>query len=225
MVVAFFLVAVTFVPVNVFAETDSSSSSSFKEMKQSLMQQRQQAKQELQQKISQAYTQMKEAREEWRQKLASIQDEKKRLIVERIDEKIVDFNKKHATRFEEVLEKLQSILDKIKEKAKDLKSEGENTTALNTAVLSAQKAIDAAETAIDKQEVKEYEIQISTEDTLRLTVGTTVSQFRRDLRDTHKAVVDAKQAVMNARKELAKIENHKMMMEEDDNVTPSPVSQ
>ena len=63
----------------------------------------------------------------------------------------------------------------------------------------AQTKIDLASEAVASQGAKVYTIDITTETNLRTNVGTTISQFRNDLTQTYKLVIDAKQAVQNLR--------------------------
>lgn len=145
---------------------------------------------------------IKEEREEFRQRLQTIRDQKKKLVVEKIDQKIANANKKSTTRFTGVLEKLQLVLDKFSQRAVIIKAKGGNTAQVDEAIKIAQNAIDKAKAQVASQAAKEYTIQIGAESTLRLSVGATVSQFRKDLRDVHKTVIDAKQAVQNVGKEM-----------------------
>lgn len=148
---------------------------------------------------------LKDKREEFREKLQTIRDEKKRAMVERIDEKISRMNHTHTARFSKTLEKLEMILNRIAEHAQNLKSKGIDTSKLDSAVASAKTAINSAKVAIEIQAAKTYTMDVASETRLKTTVGSIVSMFRKDLRDVHKAVVDAKQAVQSAEMELVKV--------------------
>lgn len=148
---------------------------------------------------------LKDKKEEFREKLQTIRDEKKRAMVERIDEKISRMNNTHTARFSKTLEKLEMILNRITEHGQNLKSKGIDTLKLDSAVASAKTAINAAKVAVESQSAKTYTIDVASENRLKTTVGSIVSMFRKDLRDVHKTVVDAKQAVQSAEMELAKV--------------------
>lgn len=148
---------------------------------------------------------VQQKREEFKTRLQTIRNEKKKAAVERIDIKIANMNEAQTVRFTTVLTKLQSILDRVSQKVKTAAANGKDTTAADATILGAQTAIDGAKAAVSAQAAKTYTVQISDEATLRNSVGTTTSQFRKDLRDVHKAVVDVKQAVQKAVSELAKI--------------------
>jgi len=143
-----------------------------------------------------ALTQVKEefhtvsqaAREKFKAGLETIKDQKKKLLVERIDERITQVNQDRTTKFVDVLDRLQTFVDKF------------NDTATGTASLAdiagAQKAIDLARVAVNTQKVKSYIITIKDDITLKVNVGTVVNQFRADLLSVYKLVTDARQAVM-----------------------------
>jgi hypothetical protein len=122
-------------------------------------------------------------------------------------------NKKSTAKFSAVLERIQSILNRIIATAQNLKTKGVDTTALDSATASAQIAIDNAKAVVASQSAMVYVIQIASESALRENVGSTVSDLRLDLRDAHKAVIDAKQAVMNAAMELAKFNERRIFKE------------
>ena len=153
--------------------------------------------QDLRQKTNQDIMQLKQDNraaikakmDEYKTRIQAIKDERKKLLVERIDSKISNLNKKYTTHLSDVLTKLQMILDKVKADVIDPKVLADITTA--------QSAIDAAKKLNDAQAAKQYVPDITTDATLRTTVGSIVSQFRLDLVADHKAVVDAKQAVQN----------------------------
>ncbi|MDP3726865.1 MAG: hypothetical protein Q8Q96_00950 [bacterium] len=148
-------------------------------------------------------------REEFKTRLQTIRDEKKKAAVERIDTKIANMNEVQTVRFTTVLTKLQSILDRVSQKVKAAEANGKDTALADAAIADAQAAIDKAKAAVSAQAAKTYIIQISDEAALRNSVGATTSQFKKDLRDVHKLIIDAKQAVQNTVRELAKVASAK----------------
>lgn len=124
---------------------------------------------------------------QFRQRVQTIKDARKKALTQKIDTDIATANAKHTNRFNEVLTKLQRILDKITPDAKDTKTLSDIKTA--------QTAVDVAKSAVLAQTAKEYTIEITDETTLKKNVGATISQFRSDLMQTFKIVMDAKQAV------------------------------
>lgn len=161
-------------------------------------------KDEIRTKRMEAMQDVKEAREEFKAKLQTITDERKKAVVGRIDTRLSSSNDKHTEKMADNLEKLSSILERISTKAATLKSEGKDTTDVDTAIAEAQTKITAAQTAVATQAGKEYVITIADETTLGATISPVVTQFRTDIGTVHKLVVDAQQAVVAAGKELKK---------------------
>lgn len=139
-------------------------------------------------------------KEEFKTRIQTLKDQKKKILIEKIDRKLAKINQKQTTKFSEVLVRLQGFLDKIKQSATDAK--------VLSDIASAQTAIDTAKTALDIQTSKNYTIEIADETTLKINAGTVVSQLRQDLTAVHKLIVEAKQAVqkLNSDRELIKRE-------------------
>lgn len=121
------------------------------------------------------------------ERVQAIKDTRKKEIIQKLDEKIIKANSKHTNRFNEILVRLQRIVDNISLDAKDPK------TLID--IKSAQSKIDLAKVAVTNQAAKDYTIEITDETTLRKNVGAVISQFRNELMQTHRIVVDARQAV------------------------------
>lgn len=139
-------------------------------------------------------------REEFKIKLQVIKDQRKKLLVERIDARIAEVNKNQTTRFTDNLNKLQTFLDRFSKLA--------TGTAALADITKAQTAINTARNAVDAQAAKTYTITITDDLTLKFNAGKTMSQFRLDLVAVHKLVIDAKQAVqkLNTDRKLIKKE-------------------
>ena len=189
-----FLLLVVFFTSVVNAQniTSTTSADKLKMQLEELKAQKQTLKQQIKDRIQAKKEAVREAittkREEFRAKLQTIKNQKKRALVERIDAKLSNVNIKHTDRFIQVLSNLQTILDKM--------SEDVDKT-------DAQAAIEAAKVAVVNQAAKSYTIALSTETALRSNVGAITSQLRLDLMATHKLVIDAKQAVQTLRKDNA----------------------
>lgn len=126
-------------------------------------------------------------REEFKVKLQTIKDQKKKALTERIDTKLANVNKIQMEKFSEALTRLQGFLDKASASAA-------SPTIPNDITL-AQVAINSAKSAVEVQAARSYTMNIVDEATLRISAGTIISQFRQDLSAVHKLVIDAKQAV------------------------------
>lgn len=178
-----FVLGILVLPLTVNAQTATSASDIKKQMtdlkidrKNAISQIRQKTKEEI-----------KTLRSQFKERLQTIKDLKKQTITQKLDVDISSANRKHTARFGEVLTRLQKALDKIKVDAADPKTLSE--------IKAAQAKIDIAKGAVASQSAKEYAIEIIDETTLRKNVGETISQFRNDLMQAHRLVVDARQAV------------------------------
>lgn len=140
-------------------------------------------------------------------KLQTIKNEKKAEIILKLDTKIASISSRKTNTMTEAITKLQTILDTIKQKEAVLKSSSCNTGILDTAIINADSALSAAIALINLQAQKVYTITITDEAAVKANVGKTTKQLEQDLRNTHKGVMDAKQAVMKAAKELKKAQN------------------
>lgn len=138
-----------------------------------------------------------------------VRDEKKRLLAQRIEEKLAMLNKRRTDAMAQTLAKLERVLAQIEKKATSAKADGKDTKALEAAIQTAQGAIATAKNAVSSQAAKTYLAKPGTDATLSSNVGSVVSQLRRDLRDVHKLVVDTKQAVQNTVRELARLGGRK----------------
>lgn len=189
LILPFFLLF--FAPI-AFAQTNTGTDSAarLKQQHQELQAQRKavisQIKETVAAKREEARKAVAAKRDEFRVKLQTIKDQKKKALVERIDTKLNNVNIKHTDRFAQVLSNLQTILDKMS-------GDADKTNA--------QDAIDTAKAAVAAQAAKTYTITITSETSLRSDTGAVTSQLRLDLSATHKAVVDAKQAVQSLRKD------------------------
>lgn len=143
-------------------------------------------------------------REEFKIRLQTIKDQRKKLLVERIDAKIAEVNKNHTAKYTETLNRLQTFLDKFNNSA----TEAGKLSDVLANITAAQTAIDTARKAVDAQAAETYTMAITDDSTLKLNAGKTMSQFRHDLVAVHKLVIDAKQAVqkLNTDRKLIKKE-------------------
>lgn len=163
---------------------DASSASKLQDQAKSLQEQKQAAILKIKEnaKIS-----IKAKQDEFRTKLQTLKDVRKKTILENVNAKLGNVNEKNTNRFSELLTKLQALLDKAKLTATDTKT---------IAVLdAAQIAIDMSKTAVADQAANEYVIQITDETALKANANMAISQLKKDLASVHKLVIDAKRAV------------------------------
>lgn len=147
-------------------------------------------------------TAMQAKRQAFMEKVATIKDTQKKMLVEKIDSKASDINKKKTAQMSQALTRMNAIVTELSTKSALAKEQGQSTVKLNTAITTAQAAIKTAEAAVEAQMAKEYTPTITTEATLKTTVGATIKTLQTDLRNTHAAVANAKQKVILAIVEL-----------------------
>lgn len=140
-----------------------------------------------------------ERRLEFQTKLEEMKDVRKKAMIERVDEKINNFNERHSTKLQTALGRMQSVLDGIATKAATL-----NDSQLDTAIETAQASIDAAEELVTTQLETEYFIDLENETQVRTAAQAAFTQFRTDLQELHTAVKDAYADVVQAARLLPK---------------------
>ena len=134
----------------------------------------------------------------FQQKLQTIKDTRKQQIVTTINDKIPMVNTNQTDRMNKTLAEMTKIITRISTKSGELKTQGKDTTILDSAITAAQTAIQTAQTAVTTQAAKVYTVSIVSDTTLKTTVGSTVSLLRQDLTTTQIAVKNARLAVLYA---------------------------
>lgn len=144
-----------------------------------------------------AKTLIQAKKDEFKVRLQEIKDLRKKTLVEKIDAKLAEVNLKHTTKYLEIILRLQTFIDKIKQAT--------SNPDILAKIEDVQTAIDSAKAAVETQAEKTYIVTITTENALKLNVGKTVSQLRKDLQSAHGMVLDLKQAVQKLNMEKNEI--------------------
>lgn len=126
-----------------------------------------------------------------------MRDARKKLVVERVQERLNNVNERRTEHFLNVLERLSTILDKIESRTEKAKTEGKEVAAIESAITSARTAILTAQSAVGAQKAKTYEITVTDDRTAKGEVEATVKQLHADLKSVYDTVVAARQAVHN----------------------------
>jgi len=116
-------------------------------------------------------------------------------------------NEKLTNHFINVLDRLDAILLKIKVRAEKAKTNGADISAVEVAIEAAEEAIAEARTAAEEQALKTYTIEIEGEETLRANVGEVRQQLGDDLKGVREIIKEARAAVVDSLKVLARIQN------------------
>ena len=146
-----------------------------------------------------------ETRMEFKAKLDTIKDERKRTIASNLTEKMALVNKRRTDFWNNVLTKLTQILARAKTKSAELKASGKDTIVVDTAIASADTTIKNAQTAVDNQAAKIYPLSFTSESTLKASIGKTISGEQADLQAVKKSVDEAHKAVSDVIRLLKQI--------------------
>ena len=157
------------------------------EFKMTIQKQREEAKEEF-----------KIRREEFKTKMSEIKDQRKKEVVERVDNRLSTVNKNRTAALTKHLDQMSSILVRVQERATKRKSEGVNTSAVDKAIVEAESAIDTAKEAINTQASIEYIVTITDETKLKVDVKTVFDQFKSNMEATVLTVKKAKEALTAA---------------------------
>lgn len=139
-----------------------------------------------------------ERKELLKERLAKIKDVRKQKVVTNLNEKMARINTRRTEHFRKVLIRLDEHLTRIEEKRDELKAAGKDTSAVDTAINTANDKLAAAQEAVEEQAGKDYTLTIGTEATLKTTVGAEVKKEQEDLMKTKESVNAARLAIYEA---------------------------
>lgn len=147
-------------------------------------------------KIASIAANIKERKEEFKERLAGLKDERKQAKVDNVAKRLEFLNEKWVAEWNKMLTRLSEILAKIEDKTNEAAASGKDTASTTAAIALAKSAISEAQTAVDLQSTKTYVITLNEEDTLRSDVETTTKQFKIDIEATKTSIKEARQAVV-----------------------------
>lgn len=151
--------------------------------------------------------QIQAKRDDLKKKLEAFQNQNKARIIERINARLGELNKKRISEMLQVLERLTRALGRMEDAVLSFSG---NESNLNDLILKAKQAISEAKTAVETQSQKEYVVLVTTELAARATVGQTVSGAEGDLQNVRKRVIFAREAVVRVFTELMKMKNENL---------------
>lgn len=149
-------------------------------------------------------------REEFRARLSTIRDTKKKAIVERVDQRIAQINTNRTGIMTRHLTKIEEILNRTEARALEAEKNGKDVIAVKTAITSARTAITSAKTTVSAQAAKTYAIDITTEANLGSAVSSARTAFAKDLQTAHQSVVTARKSTRDVLTALAKVVGEKL---------------
>lgn len=142
----------------------------------------------------------------FKQKLATLTDDRKASMAAKIDTKLVSINENRTAKMTNALSKLQEILNRLIDRANAAKTAGMDTTAVEAAIVKAKASLTAAETAVTAQKAKTYTAVISGDATLPQNFGSVFKQLQTDLQTAYTAFKTAKTDVKQVASELRKLQ-------------------
>lgn len=159
---------------------------------------------------------IEEKRAELRERVAQIQDAQKRRVVERIDQKIDELNKRLTNHWISALERMEELLAKLSSRADKAEENGNDVSATRAAVERAKAAIATARAAVEAQAAKTYAIDFTDETTLGEAISAAQHALRNDLQSVRETLVAARQAIAEALGSLQRVPDVDKEPEEDE---------
>src|SRR3989338_1384790 len=147
------------------------------------------AQQRLQQIRDDVQTRIKDAHQKAQEKISQIKDKSKQDTATRIQNQLDHVNQVWTDYFSNVLDRLDAVLQKIQSRADKASQNGQDVTAVTTAIQNANDKIAAARTVVANQAQNTYEVDatsISDADSAASSQSSLVSQ----LRDQFKSLKD-----------------------------------
>ncbi len=118
-------------------------------------------------------------KEDFKEKVQNIKDEKKQAVVAKIDEKLSDRQTRLVSVLTKHLERLDAAIMTIEDKA-ELLTDDANKSKLTQQISEARQSIIVAKQAVETQSQKVYAPDVSSESRLKAVVSQTVANFRKD---------------------------------------------
>lgn len=133
-----------------------------------------------------------------RAKLQTFRDQKKATAAARISTNLNKINQNQTTQMQKHLNLMSTILDKLEARVNQLKPDVKDPTAAKLAIVSARAVIATASGAVSNQAQKDYTLQATTENRIKLDALAMRDKLHTDILALRKIVTDAKHAVSNA---------------------------
>ena len=133
-----------------------------------------------------------------KQKLARFKDKAKATRVENLNENLNTVNANVTSALEKNLSNIEMALQKLKVKAEEAESAGKDVTALKSDIVKVEGEWSEASDALNAQMAKDYTIAVNTESTVKADAEAARNTLRTDLKLTHSAIKEARDALANA---------------------------
>jgi len=137
-------------------------------------------------------------REEFKEKREAISDERKQALLERIDAQMNKVNENLTNMWQRLIDRMQELTGKLQTRIDALTADGKDTTAAQTALNEADAALITAENAVVAQAEKDYVIEFTDENGLKVGATTAKTTLRTDLKAVHDLVKAAREQLHEA---------------------------
>ena len=144
-----------------------------------------------------------EHKTELKRQLKIIKDDKKQILVDRINTKCQDINSKRVEKMTAMITKLSLVLTNVSNRTEAAAQSGKDTTSVDSAIVSAQNAISSAQTMLAAQARNTCTITLTSDTTLKTDIGKTISGMQENLKAVYEQVVNARTEVSHAVRALA----------------------
>lgn len=160
-------------------------------------------KEKAQNKIQERTQLLEQKREEFQQRFQELKDQRKKNIIEKLDQKYKHINTRWTTHFLNVLERLSKILDKIEQRLEIVGAKKTiDRTAIDQKIASSRTIIAETKTAVETQAAKEYTPDLSDEEKLGEEAQLLNQQLKDDLSALREKVKTTRQSVIDVFKLL-----------------------
>ena len=151
-------------------------------------------------KIGEMKETFKRERENFKEKIKTIRDERKKLLTEKIDNRMSTVNKNQTDRMLNALERLTEHVNKLEERLVQAKANGVDVSEVEILIATAKNSISTALVAVEEQASKDYVFTIVDEKNLGQSVKSSFDSLSQDLKAVQKLLVKAKEDVVNTYK-------------------------
>lgn len=125
-------------------------------------------------------TQFEQLRLQFTQRLSQLSNPTQKLNIEQINNKLSDATTKNVDKMSTALGRFSTILDSLTQRVEQAKSQGQDTTQIETGITSARDLITQMQQQVVNLAGKQYVIPINSDGTLRTDAATTIQQFQND---------------------------------------------
>lgn len=133
-----------------------------------------------------------------RARLQTFKDQKKATAAARISTNLNKINQNQTTQMQRHLDLMSTILEKLESRVNQPTPDIKDPAAAKAAIASARAVIATASTAVSTQAQKDYTVQATNENRIRIDAQAMRNKLHTDILALRKIVIDAKQTVANA---------------------------